>query len=86
MKTLRSRMPNDRISGSNRVAKKERKEEKNLLCRFFSVLAADSGSNFRIDSCQYVYNLSASALGVGTYRVDININGQTVDSGFFGLK
>src|SRR5262249_40506039 len=32
---------------------------------------ADTGSNFRIDSCQYVYNLSANALGVGTYRVDI---------------
>jgi len=47
---------------------------------------ADTGSNFRIDSCQYVYNLSSSALGPGTYRVDININGQTVGSGIFGLK
>jgi parallel beta-helix repeat protein len=47
---------------------------------------ADTGSNFRIDSCQYVYNLSASALGVGTYRVDININGQVVGSGIFQLK
>src|SRR5206468_2614898 len=37
---------------------------------------ADNGSNFRINSCQYIYNLSASALGVGTYRVDIKINGQ----------
>jgi hypothetical protein len=37
---------------------------------------ADTGSNFRIDSCQYIYNLSASALGVGTYRMDIIINGQ----------
>lgn len=26
-------------------------------------VAADNGSNFRIDSCQYIYNLSASALG-----------------------
>jgi hypothetical protein len=36
-------------------------------------MAADSGSNFRIDqtACQYVYNLSTS-FGVGTYEVDIN--------------
>jgi hypothetical protein len=47
---------------------------------------ADTGSNFRIDSCQYVYNLSANALGVGTYRVDILINGQVVGSGIFQLK
>jgi len=46
---------------------------------------ADTGSNFRIDSCQYVYNLSANTLGVGTYRVDILINGQVVGSGIFGL-
>jgi hypothetical protein len=50
------------------------------------VMAADNGSNFRIDSCQYVYNLSASALGVGTYRVDIMINAQVVGSGVFQLK
>ena len=48
--------------------------------------SADTGSNFRIDSCQYVYNLSASALGVGTYRVDIKINGQVVGSATFKLK
>jgi hypothetical protein len=48
--------------------------------------SADTGSNFRIDSCQYVYNLSASALGVGTYRVDIIINGQVVGSCIFQLK
>jgi hypothetical protein len=50
------------------------------------VAAADTGSNFRISSCQYVYNLNSSALGVGTYRVDILINGQVVGSGIFGLK
>jgi len=50
------------------------------------VMAADTGSNFRIDSCQYVYNLSSGALGVGTYRVDIMINGQVVGSGSFQLK
>jgi hypothetical protein len=48
--------------------------------------SADTGSNFRIDSCQYVYNLSASALGVGTYRVDIKINNQVVGSATFQLK
>ncbi len=49
-------------------------------------MSADSGSNFRIDGCQYVYNLSSSALGVGTYRVDIKINGQVVGSAVFQLK
>ena len=48
--------------------------------------SVDTGSNFRIDNCQYIYNLSASALGVGTYRVDININGQVVGSATFQLK
>jgi len=48
--------------------------------------SADTGSNFRIDSCQYIYNLSASALGVGTYRVDIQIDSQVVGSGIFQLK
>jgi hypothetical protein len=47
--------------------------------------SADTGSNFRISSCQYVYNLSASALGVGTYRVDIKIAGTVVGSATFGL-
>ena len=49
-------------------------------------IPADSGSNFRIDGCQYVYNLNSGALGVGTYRVDIKINGQVVGSGIFQLK
>lgn len=47
---------------------------------------ADTGSNFRIDSCQYIYNLSASPLGIGTYRVDILINGQVVGSAIFALR
>ena len=47
---------------------------------------ADTGSNFRIGSCQYVYNLNARALGVGTYRVDILINGHVVGSATFGLN
>jgi hypothetical protein len=48
--------------------------------------SADNGSNFRVDNCQYVYNLSPSALGVGTYRVDITINGQVVGSATFQLN
>jgi hypothetical protein len=36
--------------------------------------------------CQYIYNLNASALGVATYGVDIEINGQVVASGIFQLK
>jgi hypothetical protein len=47
---------------------------------------ADTGSHFRVDSCQYVYNLSASALGAGTYRVDILINGQVVGNAAFALR
>jgi probable HAF family extracellular repeat protein len=49
---------------------------------------ADSGSNFRIDptACQYVYNLAASSLGVGTYVVDISIDGIMVGHAFFALK
>jgi hypothetical protein len=51
-------------------------------------MAADSGSNFRIDptACQYVYNLAASSLGIGTYRVDISINGIMVGHAVFALK
>jgi len=47
---------------------------------------ADTGSNFRISSCQYAYNLNARALGVGTYRVDILIDGQVVGSAVFALQ
>ncbi len=49
-------------------------------------MQADNGSNFRIDGCQYGYNLAASLLGVGTYRVDISINGITVGHAVFALK
>ena len=47
---------------------------------------ADAGSNFRIDNCQYVYNLNARALGIGIYRVDILINGQAIGSASFELR
>ena len=49
-------------------------------------MSADTGSNFRIDptACQYIYNLAGSALGVGTYQVNISINSAVVGSGIFG--
>jgi Chlamydia polymorphic membrane protein (Chlamydia_PMP) repeat len=47
---------------------------------------ADTGSNFRIDNCQYAYNLNSRALGIGTYRVDILINGQVVGNAVFALN
>ena len=47
---------------------------------------ADTGSNFRISGCQYAYNLQSSALGIGTYRVDISISGKVVGSAVFALK
>jgi probable HAF family extracellular repeat protein len=49
-------------------------------------MTADSGSNFRIDGCQYIYNLAASSLGVGTYRVDISMNGVMIGHAVFALK
>ena len=49
-------------------------------------MPADAGANFRIDSCQYVYNLNSSGLGAGTYRIDIKVNGQVVGSGTFKLN
>lgn len=50
-------------------------------------MAADRGSNFRIDqtACQYVYN-HGTALGVGTYEVDIKVNGVVVGDAVFALK
>lgn len=50
------------------------------------LLASDKGSNFRISGCQYVYNLATSALGTGTYKVNILIGGTVVGSGTFALK
>jgi hypothetical protein len=47
---------------------------------------ADAGSDFRIDNCQYAYNLNSRALGIGIYRVDILINGQVVGSATFELR
>ena len=48
--------------------------------------SSDSGPNFRIDGCQYIYNLATSSLGTGTYAVSISIGGSVVESGTFGLR
>ena len=50
------------------------------------VSPADSGSNFRIADCQFVYNLNAKLLGPGTYRVKININSVEAGSATFGIN
>jgi N-acetylneuraminic acid mutarotase len=49
-------------------------------------LASDNGPNFRIDSCQYVYNLATSSLGVGSYSVSILIAGEPVGSAAIRLQ
>ena len=48
--------------------------------------AADAGSSFRISACTYVYNLAASSLGPGTYRVGISVDGLAVGQAQFTLK
>jgi hypothetical protein len=50
------------------------------------LLASDSGSAFRISSCQYVYNLSTKGLSTGTYRVEISIGDTVVGSATFDLR
>jgi len=49
-------------------------------------LAADTGANFRVVKCRYIYNLSSTNLGVGTYKAEIKIAGQAVGSCTFQLK
>jgi hypothetical protein len=49
---------------------------------------SDTGTSFRIDNaaCQYVYNLDAGSLGVGTYVARITIGPAVVGSAAFNLK
>jgi hypothetical protein len=47
---------------------------------------ADTSLTFRIDNCQYVYNLNSRAFGIGIYRIDILIDGQVVGSATFELR
>jgi probable HAF family extracellular repeat protein len=48
--------------------------------------ASDSGPNFRLSDCRYLYQLGASSLGPGHYRVDILIDGTPVGYAEFSLK
>lgn len=50
------------------------------------LLAADSGSTFRVSGCQYMYNLNASSLGAATYSVRIAIGSSVVGAGIFRLR
>lgn len=50
------------------------------------VLAADSGSSFRITDCQYHYNLGAKTLTPGMYEVAIQVGGVTVGTAQFELR
>ena len=47
--------------------------------------AADTGSNFRISNCQYIYNIAAHNIGPGSYRIGIVIDGQQDGSASFAL-
>jgi hypothetical protein len=52
-------------------------------------LVEDNGNNFRITSCQYVYNLNTKQMSAGNYKVFANINGDgdvTTTGGQFALK
>jgi hypothetical protein len=50
---------------------------------------ADSGYNFRVDGCQYIYNLNAKPLGTGRYKVFVNVGGNgdiLTTPGIFAMK
>ena len=47
---------------------------------------SDNGSDFRIDGCQYSYNLSTESLGVGAYRIQIQIGPVALGNAIFGLR
>lgn len=51
-----------------------------------TLTSTGSGTNFRIQGCQYAYNLRPRSFGVGTYRVDISIQGIMVGHAVFALK
>ncbi len=50
------------------------------------ILQSDTGSNFRVNNCQYVYNLDTGSLGAGSYLVQIKINGSVAGSATFALQ
>jgi hypothetical protein len=50
------------------------------------LLRPDDSSSFRIESCQYVYNLGTTALGAGTYVVSISVGSTIVGRATFGMQ
>jgi hypothetical protein len=48
--------------------------------------ADDSNMRLGASACQYHYNLETSDLGIGTFRVDISINGIMVGHAAFTLR
>jgi hypothetical protein len=50
------------------------------------LLSSDNGSNFRIENCQYIYNLASGSLGPGSYAVQIGIAGVGVGTAVFALR
>jgi hypothetical protein len=52
------------------------------------IMAADSGTSFRIESasCQYIYNLDSRSMGPGSYEVLISFGDLVVGSARFGLQ
>ena len=49
-------------------------------------MSADSGTSFRSSGCQYIYNLAASAVGPGQYKVGLVIGTEVVGIAYFSLK
>lgn len=48
---------------------------------------ADTGSNFRLSSDKYIYNLEISAIAAGSYRLSVNLNdGSALKTIDIGLK
>jgi hypothetical protein len=50
------------------------------------LLASDTGSNFRISGCEYIYNIAVKSLGTGTYIAEIRIDNARVGLANFELK
>lgn len=47
---------------------------------------ADSGSDFRIADCKYIFNVGPRNLGAGTYQVQILLGGAVAGTATFGLR
>lgn len=50
------------------------------------IMPSDNGSNFRVDGCQYIYNLGSGELGPGSYLIQITVSNVVVGTANFGLQ